>query len=54
MTSLQVACKKNKIINEVDLLKEIQDLLKIAIAGMRRRMQLCFQRLGGYIEGNRN
>ena len=35
-----------RIINEVDLLKENQDLLK--------RVMVCLQRNGGHIEGNRN
>ena len=39
MASLQDACKKNKIINEVDLLKENQDFLKRVMAEMRRKMQ---------------
>ena len=37
--------------NEVDLLKENKDLLKRVMA---RRMQVCLQSDGGYIEGNAN
>ena len=43
-----------KIIDQDDLLKENQDLIKIVIARMRRRMQVCFERNGGPIEGNGN
>ena len=45
---------KEIIINELDLLKEITDLLKIVLAGTRRRMQICLHRNGGCIEGNGN
>ena len=32
--------RKERIINEFDVLKENQDLLKRVMAGMRRRMQV--------------
>ena len=40
--------------NEVDLLEYNQDLLKIGMTGMRRRMQVCLQSNGEHIEGNGN
>ena len=43
---------KKKIINEVDLLKENQNILKRVMAGMRRRIQVCLQRNGGHIDEN--
>ena len=46
--------RKQRIIDEVDLLKENQNSLKRVMAGMRRRMQVCLQRNGGHIEGNGN
>ena len=42
------------IINNVDLLKENQDLLIRVMAGMRRKMQACLPRNLGHIEGNGN
>ena len=42
--------KKESFINEVDLLKENQDLHKRVMAGMRGRMQVCVQRNGRHIE----
>ena len=43
---------EERIINEVDLPKENQDLLKRVMAGKRRRMQVYLQINGGHIEGN--
>ena len=45
--------RKERIKNEVDLLKENQDLLKRVMAGMQRKMQVSLQGNGGHIEGNR-
>ena len=47
--------RKERIINEVDLLKENQDLHKRVMTAlrMRRRMKVC-QRNEGHIEGNGN
>ena len=42
--------KKDKIINEVDLLKENQNFLKTVMAGIRIRMQVSLQRNGGHIK----
>ena len=46
--------RKERIINEIDLLKENQDLPKRVMARMRRRMQVHLQRNGGHIERNGN
>ena len=46
--------KNERNINELDLLNGNQDILKIAIAGMRRRMLVCLQRNEGHTEGNEN
>ena len=45
---------KKIIINEVDLLKENQDLIKRVMAEMRRRMQVCLQRNWEHIVRNGN
>ncbi len=43
---------KERIVNEVNLLKGNQALVKRVIAGMRRRLQVCVERNGGHVEGN--
>ena len=43
---------KERTVNEVNLLKGKQDLVKRVIAGMRRRLQVCVERNGGHVEGN--
>ena len=44
--------KEKKIIKKVDLLKEIQDLIKIVTAGIRRRKQVSLQRNEGLMNMN--
>ena len=53
MASLEDACQKKKIINEVQFIKKNQNLLKRVMAGMRRRIQFCLQRNGEHIERHR-
>lgn len=43
---------RERIVNEVNLLKENPDLVKRVFAGMRKRLQLCVERNGGHVEGN--
>ena len=43
---------KERLVNEVNLLKEKQDLGKRVIAEIRRRLQVRVERNGGYVEGN--
>ena len=43
---------KERIVNEVNLLKGKQDLVKRVIAGMRRKLQVCVERNGAHVEGN--
>lgn len=43
---------RNRIVNEVNLLKENPDLVKRVFAGMRKRLQVCVERNGGHVEGN--
>ena len=42
--------EKEIIINELDLLEGNQNLIKILLAGMRRRMQVCLHRNEGHIQ----
>ena len=46
--------RKGRIINDVDLLKENQDLIKRIMAGMRRKIQVCLQRKEGHTVGRGN
>ena len=55
MTSLYMMHeRKERIMNEVYLLKEDQDLHKRVMAGMLRKMQVCLRRNGEHFEGNGN
>ena len=46
--------RKERVIYEVDLLKENHNWIKGVLAGMQRKMQVCLQRNGGHIEGKGN
>ena len=43
---------RERIVNEVNLLKENPNLVKRVFAGMRKRLQLCVDRNGAHVEGN--
>ena len=43
---------RERIVNEVNLLKENPNLVKRVFAGMRKRLQLRVDRNGAHVEGN--